>query len=170
MGSGLKLIALDDEDLAVLSVHLQDAVVSVGDMAFQPGERRFVMLANRFDWESAVQKELAAEGAGAAAVVAALDLGPAGKAPSGCVRRRAGIRFEHVLGARVRGIDLKRKRDVLNLLLVTFEPTESPSGTVTFTFSGGGQLQLTVDCLEAGVEDLGPAWDAKGTPCHDNTA
>lgn len=165
MGSGLKLIALDDEDLAVVSVHLQDAVVTVGDMTFQPADRRFVMLASRFDWEAAVQKELLAEGTGAGS--AQLDLGPSGKAPSGCVRRRAGIRFEHVLAARVRGIDLKRKRDVLNLLLVTFEPTNSPSGTVTFTFSGGGQLQLTVDCLEAGVEDLGPAWDARGTPCHD---
>lgn len=164
MGKGLKLIALDGEDLAVISMHLQDAVLSVGDMAFQPSEHRFVMLANRFDWESAVQAEVEAEMAGSA---------PAAKpAPfsQNCVRRRAGIRFEHVMGARVRGIDLKRKRDVLNLLLITFEETTAPSGIITFLFSGGGQLQLTVDCLEMGIEDLGPAWDAKGTPCHDQTA
>lgn len=178
MGKGLKLIALDGDDLAVLSMHLQDAVLSVGDMAFQPQERRFVMLANRFDWESAVQAELEAEIAPAAAAAAggaitALSAAPASAAAGGrahCVRRRAGIRFEHVLRARVKDIDLKRKRDVLNLLLVTFEETDAPSGRVTFLFSGGGQLQLEVDCLEAGVEDLGAAWDAKGTPCHDVTA
>ena len=31
----LKLIALDEEDLAIVSSHLQDAVVRVGDMGGQ---------------------------------------------------------------------------------------------------------------------------------------
>jgi len=92
----------------------------------------------------------------------------AGAALAGpCVRRRSGLRFERVLGARVRGIDLKKKQAVLNLLALTFEESEAPSGTITFLFSGGGEVQLDVECLEAGLEDLGPAWDARGTPCHE---
>lgn len=160
--SGLKLMALDGEDLSVLSVHLQDAVLKVGDMAYLRGERRFVMLLNRFDWEKAVQAEMKAEALAAAGqkVSAPVLSGP-------CVRRRAGMRFDRVLGARVRGIDMAAKQAALNLLAVTFEETDSPSGLVTFLFSGGGEIQLTVECLEAGLEDLGPAWDAKGTPCHD---
>ncbi|WP_018389168.1 DUF2948 family protein [Ancylobacter sp. FA202] len=157
--AGLKLIALDSEDLAVLSVHLQDAVVALGDMTFLPKEQRFVLLANRFDWEKAIQAEAMAE----------IDapIGAAAAAAGPCVRRRAGLRFERVLGARVRGLDLKKKQGVLNLLALTFEEIEAPSGTVTFLFSGGGEVQLDVECLEAGLEDLGPAWDAKGTPCHE---
>lgn len=147
----LKLIALDGEDLAVLSAHLQDAIVTVGDMAYLPRERRFALLANRFDWEAAVQAEVTGA--------------PNGKTP--CVRKRAGMHFERVLGARVRGIDLAQKQVVLNLLALHFEETDAPSGVVTFLFSGGGELELTVECMEAGLEDLGPAWDAKGTPCHD---
>ena len=49
----LKLLALDEEDLQVVSSHLQDAVVRVGDMVFLPSQKRFVAIVNRFDWESA---------------------------------------------------------------------------------------------------------------------
>lgn len=157
--AGLKLIALDGEDLAVLSVHLQDAVVAVGDMTFLPKERRFVLLANRFDWEKAIQAEAMAD--------ADMPVGAAAAAAGPCVRRRAGLRFERVMAARVRGIDLKKKQGLLNLLALKFEESDAPSGTVTFLFSGGGEVQLDVECMEAGLEDLGLAWDAKGTPCHD---
>ncbi len=46
----LKLIALDADDLKVISAHLQDAVLRVGDIAYLPRERRFAALGNRFDW------------------------------------------------------------------------------------------------------------------------
>ena len=52
----LKLLALDEEDLQVLSSHLQDAVVRVGDMAYLPSQKRFAAILNRFDWESASEK------------------------------------------------------------------------------------------------------------------
>ncbi|MEC9245508.1 MAG: DUF2948 family protein, partial [Pseudomonadota bacterium] len=39
----LKLVALDDVDLGILSAHLQDAVVKVGDLAFEPSNRRFAV-------------------------------------------------------------------------------------------------------------------------------
>lgn len=162
---GMKLIALDGEDLAVLSAHLQDAVITVGDMAYLPRERRFALLANRFDWEAAVKAEAVVGLVPASGAADHPDKGMSADGP--CVRRRAGMHFERVLNAKVRGIDLKQKQAVLNLLALTFEETDAPSGVVTFLFSGGGELQLTVECMEAGLEDLGPAWDAKGTPCHD---
>jgi hypothetical protein len=52
----LKLIALDEEDLAVLSSLLQDAVVRVADMTYLPGQKRFAAVLNRFDWEKAVSE------------------------------------------------------------------------------------------------------------------
>jgi len=47
----LRLKGEDEEDLAVISAVLQDAFVSVADMVFQPEERRFVLVANRFRHE-----------------------------------------------------------------------------------------------------------------------
>ena len=47
----LKLRAEDDEDIAVISAILQDALVAVGDMAHVAEDRRFVLLASRLKRE-----------------------------------------------------------------------------------------------------------------------
>ena len=49
----LKLQGLDEEDLAVLSAHVQDAVLKVGDLLYLPQEQRFAVGMNRFIWEKA---------------------------------------------------------------------------------------------------------------------
>lgn len=141
----LKLFALDDEDLAVISAHLQDAVVKVEDMGFVPKVQRFALLLNRFDWD---QKETAHE----------------------LVRRRSGLHFERVRAVKVRGFDPAVKDTVLNLLAITFDPMEEPSGHLTLTFSGGAEIRLEVECIEAGLADLGPAWGCTRVPEHKDSA
>lgn len=137
----LKLLALDEEDLAVISVHLQDALVKVEDMGFLPRLQRFALLLNRFDWTAqAIDNEK--------------------------VRRRTGLHFERVRDAKCRGIDLAQRNGVLNLLAVTFIPTDLPSGYVLLTFSGGAEVRLEVECVEAGLRDLGPAWGCAHAPHH----
>ena len=49
----LKLIALDGDDIEVVSAHLQDAVVKAADIHWRPAEKRVVVGLNRFDWEAA---------------------------------------------------------------------------------------------------------------------
>jgi hypothetical protein len=139
----LKLIALDPEDLKVLSCHLQDAVIRVGDMAYLKDEMRFAAIANRFDWEQAAQIDDATYR-----------------------RRRSGLRFERVRAASVNGIDLKQKGTVLELLAMTFEPGEEPSGVLTLLFAGGGAIRLEVECIEAELRDLGAAWRTRLKPEH----
>ena len=141
----VKLIALDAEDLAVISAHLQDAVVSVGDMAYLKTERRFALLANRFDWEQAT--------------------GP-GNMTKAFARRRAGLRFECVEVAKIAGIDLKKPKDILSLLAIEYEEGEAPAGFVTLRFSGGAAIRLQVECIEAELKDLGAAWATKKIPEH----
>lgn len=134
----LKLIALDAEDLAVVSAHLQDSIAKVADMAYLPREKRFAMLVDRFDWTSV--------GSGSA------------------VRRRAGVHFDRVLKAQTRGFDLKDAGASLNLLAVEFNEIDSPSGEVLLLFSGNAAIQLKVECLEAAMSDLGPSWPASDAP------
>jgi hypothetical protein len=55
---------------------------------------------------------------------------------------------------------------VLSLLAVNFEPSEHPSGYVTLTFSGDASIRLQVECIEAELTDLGPAWKARSKPRH----
>ena len=136
----LKLVALDSEDLAVVSAHLQDAVVKVADMAWLAREKRFALVCNRFDWESA----------------------EAGQRR----RRRTGLQFGRVLKVQHR-LQEAGPDAVLNLLAVTFEEGEAPSGAVTLVFSGGGALRLEVERLECEMRDLGPMWETPSTPKHD---
>jgi DUF2948 family protein len=135
----LKLIALDTDDLAVVSTHLQDAVGKVADMAYLPREMRFAMLVNRFDWTAGERQN---------------------------VRCRTALRFERVLGARVRGFNLTDKDKVVNLLAVEFEEIEAPGGVVTLYFSGDAAIELAVEVLEAELADLGQQWQARHRPRH----
>ncbi len=134
----LKLIVLDAEDLAVVSTHLQDAAARVADMAFLPGEKRFAMVMDRFDWTSL--------------------------AAGAIERRRAGVHFERVLKAQTRGFDLKDRDAALNLLAIEFAENDAPAGVVTLFFEGDAAIQLEVECLEAAMSDLGPAWPADARP------
>ena len=153
----LKLIALDAEDLSVISAHLQDAVLRVGDMVYLPKEKRFVAMANRFDWARAN----------------VVPTKPRNNSSDSLERRRAGLRFERVNSAKVHGLDFKDKRAALALLAVTFEPAspnETPEGDVTLTFSGGAAIRLSVECIEAELKDFGAAWTAKRSPKHPEDA
>ena len=136
----LKFVVLDEEDLEVVSAHVQDAVVNAAEVMWRPQEKRLVVALNRFDWEGAQAEE------------------PEFR------RRRAALRFERVLSCKCREID--GQDAVLNLLAIEFSETDAPSGVVTLTFSGGGALRLDVECLEAELADLGPTWTAVGCPAH----
>lgn len=138
----LKFAVLDEEDLEVVSTHLQDAVVKVADVLWRAGEHRVVVALNRFDWESAQADR------------------PEYR------RRRSALRFERVQACKCRSLDPAGKDAVLNLLAVEFAETDSPSGVVSLIFSGGAVLRLEVECLEAELVDLGPVWTAAKCPKH----
>ncbi|MHB2165742.1 DUF2948 family protein [Alsobacter sp. R-9] len=137
----LKLVALDADDLAVVSAHLQDAVVKIADMAWLPREKRFALVCNRFDWEGA------ADGLRR--------------------RRRTGLHFDRVSRVRQSKVRTGEPEAVLNLLAVTFEVSDDPSGAVTLVFSGGAAIRLEVECLECQLRDLGPVWETTSAPAHD---
>ncbi|MGH6782859.1 MAG: DUF2948 family protein [Sphingomonadaceae bacterium] len=140
----LKLIALDAEDLAIISAHLQDAVLRVGDIAYLPAQKRFALAARRFDWEGV---------------------------PHGQKRRRlAALHFERVVHAKSTRVDPAATGAVLNLLAITFTESEAPAGEVTLHFSDGAAIRLGVECIEAQMKDLGPIWEAVAKPDHPNGA
>jgi hypothetical protein len=139
----LKLIALDSDDMQVVSAHLQDAQVRTGDIRWRPSEKRVVVALNRFDWEAAN-----------------------GQNPE-FRRCQSALRFERVLSCKCRNVEYADgKNEALNLLAVAFSETDSPGGVVLLTFSGGAALRLEVECLEAELADLGPAWGTEVCPDH----
>lgn len=138
----LKLVALDADDIEVVSAHLQDAVLKAADIHWRPGEHRVVVGLNRFDWA-----------------------GANGGTPQ-YRRCRSVLRFERVSSCKCRNVNAAQKDHVLNLLAVEFEASDAPAGAVTLTFSGGAALRLEVECLEAELCDLGPSWSTDCRPVH----
>ena len=135
----LKLAALDAEDLAVVSAHMQDALVRTGDLAFNRNRQQFALVANRYAWDAGEDRQ----------------------------RRRSGLHFDRVLSVRSRGIPRRDADAVLSLLSIGFEAGDAPAGDVVLTFSGGGSIRLAVECIEAQLRDLGPTWQAGSVPSHD---
>lgn len=142
----LKLAALDAEDLAIVSAHLQDAILRAEDLAWLPDRHRFALVARRFDWAV-----------------------PEGEKPR---RRLVGVHFERVLGVKTKGIKPGveaggSESSTLELLAITFEPGEAPSGTATLVFAGEAAIRLDLECIELRLRDLGPVWEAQGRPDHE---
>ncbi|HLZ06360.1 MAG TPA: DUF2948 family protein [Bradyrhizobium sp.] len=132
MSPHLKLIALDAEDLAVISAHVQDARVQASDIIWRQAEKRLVIGMNRLDWEQTL---------------------------SGCTEPRrliAALRFDRVLACKSRNIDLARPDKALELVGIEFHDADSPGGSALLMFAGGGALRLDVECLECELTDLGP--------------
>jgi len=136
----LKLVALDREGLNVISAHAQDTCLSREDMSFLPQQKRFVLAGMRYDW---------------AGVKQGLD-----------ERIGSVLRFDRVLRVSHLGLADRDNDSVLNLLAVTFERTEPPSGMVFLSFADGAIVRLEVECLEAELRDVGPRAPACECPGH----
>lgn len=142
----LKLIALDEEDLQILSAHLQDSVLKVSDIDYLAAEKKLVLVVNRFVWE------LAADG----------------KRRRSFERRRTALLFDRVGKVQVTGIDRRHADDILSLLAISFIVGDAPSGIIELIFAAGKALRLEVEAIEAQLTDLGPAWETSFKPEHED--
>jgi hypothetical protein len=129
----LYLVARDEGDLAVLSALVQDAVFPITEMRWQPRQRRFALLINRFRWE---------------------DREAAEQARRGFERVQALLLVDEVLRVRTQGIDRQARDIVLSLLSVGFAPGADGAGTVTLTLAGDGAIALEVEALEVSLKDV----------------
>jgi len=138
----IKLIALDEEDLQVISAQMQDAILRPEDMTYDADSQRFVALMNRFDWSQALQH---------------------GEKQ----RRRCALRFDRVQRVRLKKLRPHEKRPPLELLAIRFEAGEAPAGHIELIFAGDCAIRLDVEYIEAELKDMGPGWKARSIPDHD---
>ena len=131
MTAQLKLMALDIDDLAVISAHVQDARVQASDIIWRQGEKRLVIGMSRLDWEQRLSGEATPR------------------------RLIAALRFDRVLACKSRNIDVQAPEAAFELVGIEFHPGDAPSGSALLMFSQGGALRLDVECLECELTDLG---------------
>jgi hypothetical protein len=134
----LKLRAEDAEDLAVISACLQDALVSVRDLAYTPDDGSFLMVANRFRWEN-----------------------------GGGTRERVlcAVRFGEVSSVAYRGFRRTDEDRLLALLAIRPE-LDAGSGTIRLDFAGGAEIRLGAARIRCHAMDLGEPWPTVWQPDH----
>ncbi len=135
----LRIAAFDAHDLEVISAQMQDAILTVGDVRYLPRRKKFALIAKRFVWQAAEEK----------------NRGP-------YRRRLTGLSFARVLDVKAHHIRQDAGDAVLSLLSVSFEPDEPPSGTIVLTFSGGGISGSMSNASRRASRISGPP----GKPCH----
>lgn len=164
MADRLKLVAQDAADLRIVGACLQDSLVPLRDMAFQPSQRRFVLLVNRFRWEKGAAEALdepgeAAEPENAGPPDASFADAKEGRA---CFERvHCGVRFEKVRKVRIKGLRRHERHRLLELLTVSAE-----GNAIDLVFAGGAAIRLEVDAIQCFLEDVGEPWPTSWQPRH----
>lgn len=140
----LKLAALDEDDLQIVSAHVQDAVLRVGDIRYDKAAGRVLIEMNRFAWEKPRRRFFR----------------------QSYERHRAVLHFDGVTALRATGIARDKPDEVLVLLSIRFLTGTAPAGTIELVFAGDNAMRLEVDFIEVRLTDLGAAWEAGSKPAH----
>jgi DUF2948 family protein len=147
----LRLRAEDAEDLAVISACLQDALVSVRDLAYDRDARNFVLVANRFRWEGS--GEDGGKGVG-----------------SPFERTLCGVVFDQVDGVAYRGFHRSEEDRILALLAIRPSFGQTPGvpagGVILLEFAAGVTIRLSASGISCRARDFGEPWPTPWHPDH----
>ena len=139
----LKLIARTEEDLRVVSAHLQDSIASISDIANLKKNKIFLMQLNRFMWED-VEKGVFRKNK----------------------RIRTILKFENVLEVHSKNINHSKKDKFLDFLAIETKIMPDNNYVMKITFSGDSIIKLVSEVIEVTLDDQGDAWDTKNKPKH----
>ena len=139
----LKLIAKTQEDLRVVSAHLQDSIVSVADIANLKKNKIFLMQLNRFMWED-VERGVFRKNK----------------------RIRTILKFENVLNVVSRNINQLKKDKFLDFLAIETIVTPDNNYEMKIIFAGDSIIKVISEVIEVTLDDQGEAWDTKNKPKH----
>ena len=143
MSKYLKLIAKTDEDLKVISAHLQDSIVSLNDIANLKKNKIFLMQVNRFMWED-VEKGVLRKNK----------------------RIRSIIKFDHVIRVSSKNIQKNTKNKFLDFLAIETKEMPDKTQEMKLTFSGDSVIKIIAEVIEITLDDQGSPWDTKQKPKH----
>ena len=139
----LKLIARTEEDIRVVSAHLQDAIANVSDIANLEKNKIFLMQLNRFMWED-VEKGVFRKNK----------------------RIRTILKFENVIKAVSKNINQSKKDKFLDFLTIETILMPDNNYEMKIVFAGDSVIKIISEVIEVTLDDQGEAWDTKNKPKH----
>ena len=139
----LKLIARSEDDLRVVSAHLQDSIANVSDIANLKKNKILLMQLNRFMWED-VEKGVFRKNK----------------------RIRTILKFENVLKVHAKNINQLKKDKFLDFLTIETNKMPDNNYEMKIVFAGDSVIKVTSEVIEVTLDDQGSAWDTKNMPKH----
>ena len=139
----LKLIAKTDEDLRVISAHLQDSIVKTSDIANLKKNKIFLMQLNRFMWED-VEKGVFRKNK----------------------RIRTVLKFENVLRVTSKNVNQKKKERFLDFLAIETLKRPDKNYEMNLIFSGDVIIKIVTEAIEVTLDDQGKPWESRNKPRH----
>ncbi len=139
----LKLIARTNEDLRIISAHLQDSIVSTADIASLKKNKIFLMQLNRFMWED-VEKGVFRKNK----------------------RIRTILKFDNVIEVNSKNIRQTNKDNFLDFLAIECNQLLDNNYEMKLIFSGDSVIRVIAEVIEVALDDQGEPWDTKNKPKH----
>ena len=140
----LKLVARTEEDLRIISAHLQDSIVSVSDIANLKMSKIFLMQVNRFMWED-VEKGVFRKNK----------------------RIRTMLKFDNVISVLSKNINAKEDKKFLDFLTIESNLLPDKSYEIKLIFSGNSVIKIKAEVIDVTLDDQGSPWESKTQPKHD---
>ena len=129
----LRLMALDADDLGIISGLIQDAVFPASEIKWNRARHRFAILLNRFRWEDAPNAE---------------------RRKRDYERVQSVLMIEDVVNVQSQGVDPNETDIVLSMLAASFTPTKDGGGYIEITLAGDGAIRVEVEALEVILKDV----------------
>ena len=139
----LKLIARTEDDLRVVSAHLQDSIANLSDVANLQKNRIFLMQLNRFMWED-IEKGVFRKNK----------------------RIRTVLKFENVIKVHSKNINQSKKDKFLDFLTIETNKMPDNNYEMKIVFAGDSIIKIIAEAIEVTLDDQGEAWDTKNKPKH----
>ena len=139
----LRLTARTEEDLRVVSAHLQDSIASISDIANLKRSKIFLMQLNRFMWED-IEKGVFRKNK----------------------RTRTILKFENVINVSKKNINFKNKERFLDFLAIESNLLPDKSYEINLIFSGDTMIRVEAEVIEVTLDDQGSPWESKVKPKH----
>ena len=139
----LKLIAKTEEDLRVVSAHLQDSIANTSDIANLKKNKIVLMQLNRFMWED-VEKGIFRKNK----------------------RIRTVLKFDNILEVYSKNINQYKKDKFLDFLAIESKQMPDNNHEMKLIFSGDSVIRVVAEVIEVALDDQGEPWDSKNKPKH----
>jgi len=139
----LKLIARTEEDLRIVSAHLQDSIANVSEIANLKKNKILLMQLNRFMWED-VEKGVFRKNK----------------------RIRTVLKFENVIKVHSKNINQSKKDKFLDFLTIETNYMPDNNYEMKIVFAGDSIIKVISEVIEVTLDDQGDAWDTKNMPKH----